>query len=95
MSSLHEDVEQFPDIKRSDSAKDTQPPAHWGTDGEVHPIQLSSNPRLFIRQVLCVICFGCANLRTVWEKSEETAWKNTRDDVNKRLKHLTLVVRLS
>ena len=70
-------------------------PKHWNFGGETDSIRLPRNPRLLIQQLLCVICFGCASLQTVWRESHTPAWRTSRNDVRDRLQHINVVVRFS
>lgn len=67
-------------------------PPHWDFGGEVHPIQLSTNPIMFLHQYFCAISFGCASVQTVWRKSHTSEWRDMRDGIKDRLQHMNLVV---
>ncbi|KAF9642151.1 hypothetical protein BDM02DRAFT_2540548 [Thelephora ganbajun] len=56
--------------------------------------QVPREPVLLIHQLFCIIGFGYASLRTVWERSHASAWRVTRNDMKDKGKHTNVLAGL-
>ena len=75
-----------PDDRQSDF------PPHWNFDEQMGTHPFKKTIILPIQQLLCIVGFGRADLKGVWDKSSGSDWSKLREDVKNRLYNIDIVV---